>query len=118
LLMAGERADLLLTDPPYGVSYAGRTKHALTIRNDDASGLERLLHAAFANVTRVLADGAAIYVFSPGGPNHLVFLQAFFAQGWRYHQGLVWSKWPAAIGHSDYHFAHEQILYGYAATTR
>ena len=34
-LMAGEKADLLLTDPPYGVDYQGGTSEALKIENDD-----------------------------------------------------------------------------------
>jgi hypothetical protein len=30
------------------VDYQGKTKHALTIENDDASGLDRLLAESFA----------------------------------------------------------------------
>src|SRR5207249_9466 len=88
LLMAGERADLLVTDPPYGVGYQGKTARALTIANDDPLGLKDLLLAAFAGVSEVLADGAPIYVFCPAGAGQAVFLEAFFAQGWRLHQGL------------------------------
>ncbi len=117
-LMGSERVDVLLTDPPFGVGYTGKTKDALTIVNDQTSGLEDLLRVAFSNVSVYLADGAPIYVFSPAGPGHLVFLEAFFAQGWRYCQGLVWSKGAPVIGHSDYHFAHESILFGYAASSR
>jgi site-specific DNA-methyltransferase (adenine-specific) len=34
LLCAGQRVDMLLTDPPYNVAYEGKTKDALTIQND------------------------------------------------------------------------------------
>ncbi len=34
-LMNGERADMMFTDPPYGVAYVGKTTDALTIQNDD-----------------------------------------------------------------------------------
>ena len=33
-LLGGAKADLLLTDPPYGVDYTGKTKDALKIQND------------------------------------------------------------------------------------
>ena len=33
-LMGGERADMIITDPPYGVAYIGKTKDALKIDND------------------------------------------------------------------------------------
>lgn len=34
-LMGGKQADLYVTDPPYNVSYTGKTKDALTIENDE-----------------------------------------------------------------------------------
>ncbi|MBK9178740.1 MAG: site-specific DNA-methyltransferase [Acidimicrobiales bacterium] len=58
-VMAGGLADMVWTDPPYGVAYVGKTRDALTIANDDldGDGLAGLLHAAFANVDRVLGPG-------------------------------------------------------------
>lgn len=52
-LMDGNHADLLLTDPPYGVNYVGKTAEALTIANDAMKGEEyrRFLTAAFSNGT-------------------------------------------------------------------
>jgi DNA modification methylase len=117
-VMDGGQADILLTDPPFGVSYIGKTPDQLTIANDGADGIRSLLTAAFANVADVLADGAPIYVFSPAGPLHLEFFQAFVGAGWRFRQGLVWDKGAPVIGHGDYHFAHEPILFGYAPSPR
>src|SRR4051794_34909650 len=42
-VMEGRAAQLLWTDPPYGVSYTGKTVQALTIENDLADGLDRFL---------------------------------------------------------------------------
>ncbi len=111
-LMVGERASCLWTDPPYGVSYTGRTKDALIIANDDAEGLEGLLRAAFTHVTDVLVPGAAFYIAHPAGPLSLVFLQAVTDLGWKLRQTLVWVKDRLVLGHSDYHYRHEPILYG------
>jgi len=91
-LMGRGKADLLLTDPPYGVRYIGKTRRALTIANDDASGLRDLLVAAFSGVNEVLAEGAPVYVFSPAGAGQAVFLEAFREQGWRLTKGLCGSR--------------------------
>jgi DNA modification methylase len=114
VLMAGERASLLVTDPPYGVSYVGKTKRALRISGDEPEAVGSLLEDAFANAASILSPGAALYVFSPAGPGIATFLQAFEAQGWSLRQVLVWAKGRPVLGHADYHFAHEPILYGYA----
>jgi hypothetical protein len=47
-MMNGDRADCMWTDPPYGVEYVGKTKDALTIRNDGADDLAGLLAGAWA----------------------------------------------------------------------
>lgn len=117
-LMAGQGADLLLTDPPWGVGYVGKTKRALRITGDDSSGLSALLADAFTQVSKVLSPGAPIYVFSPAGERSVVFAQAFLAQGWRLHQTLVWVKDTPVLGHADYLYMHEPILYGYAPSKR
>jgi DNA modification methylase len=112
-LMDGKRARCMWTDPPYGVSYVGKTKNALTIENDGAEGLEALINAAFAQADRVLEPGGAIYVAHPAGALNVTFGVSFLAAGWRLHETLIWVKDSFALGHSDYHFRHEPIFYGY-----
>jgi DNA modification methylase len=117
-LMAGEQARILLTDPPYGVDYAGKTAAALTITNDDSSGIEDLLSRAFTSANGVLVSGAALYVFHPSGSNQAMFLQAFLDQGWVLRQDLCWVKDTLVLGHADYHFRHEPIYYGNTPAAR
>jgi site-specific DNA-methyltransferase (adenine-specific) len=114
-MLDGDRCDCMWTDPPYGVEYVGKTKDALTIRNDGADNLPALLAGAFAVATAALKPGAAVYVAHPAGALHRQFLEAFFAAGWRFHEGLIWDKGTMVLGHSDYHFRHEPIMYGYTA---
>jgi site-specific DNA-methyltransferase (adenine-specific) len=111
--MEGTRADGMWTDPPFGVSYVGKTSEALVVHGDAESDLAPLLREVFAAADRVLKPGAAIYVAHPAGRNAVVFGQAFLAVGWHFHQGLVWVKDSMVLGHSDFQYQHESIIYGW-----
>jgi DNA modification methylase len=112
-MLGGNRADCMWTDPPYGVEYVGKTKEALTIKGDGAAGLSGLLAGAFTVATAALGPGAAVYVAHPAGALHKQFIESFLAVGWSFRQGLVWVKDSMVLGHSDYHYRHEPILYGF-----
>jgi DNA modification methylase len=105
--------EVLWTDPPYGVSYVGKTRDALTIENDKADGLRGLLDGAFAAADQVLAASGRVYCAAPPGPRSSVFQAAFEGAGWHFHQGLIWLKDVMVLGHADYHYRHEPILYGW-----
>ncbi len=66
-LMGGGLAEMVWTDPPYGVAYVGKTRDALTIQNDavDASALVR---AVFAAALAVVAPGAPLLLRWAGRP--------------------------------------------------
>ena len=116
-LLEAERAALLWTDPPYGISYQGKTTAALRIENDGAGGLEALLSDSFAAADSVLSPGARLYVAHPAGELSLVFGNTFVAQGWRLRQTIVWVKDQFVLGRSDYHYRHEPIIYGHKPGT-
>lgn len=109
----GEQPRCLWTDPPYGVEYVGGTRDHLTIKNDHPETLDALLRDAFAAIDEALAPGAALYVCEPMGANSVTFRQRFVAQGWRFHETLVWVKEKLVPGHSDYHARHETLIFGY-----
>jgi DNA modification methylase len=96
------------------VGYVGKTPRALRIANDQAPDLEEFLGRAFGAAGAVLCPGAAIYICHPAGPLQAVFLRAFSGQGWELRQSLVWVKDSLVLGHADYHWRHEPILYGFA----
>lgn len=112
-LLGEERADLLWTDPPYGVDYEGKTKQRLRIEGDGRSGLADLLTESFARIDAALAPGSPLYLAHPGGERSLIFGQAFLDAGWSLRQTLVWVKDAIVLGHVDYHYRHEQLLYGF-----
>lgn len=113
LAVGGRTVALLWTDPPYGVDYVGKTKDALKIAHDDPEGLPLLLSTAFRTLDAVMAPGTPFYIAHPAGPLSVAFGQAILEMGWRLHQTLVWVKDSMVLGHSDYHYRHEPVLYGW-----
>lgn len=64
-LMDGNKADMLITDPPYNVSYTGKTKDSLKIQNDTMSNdnFKQFLVDAFAAADEVMKPGAVFYIW-------------------------------------------------------
>jgi site-specific DNA-methyltransferase (adenine-specific) len=112
-LLGEERPDCLWTDPPYGVEYVGKTKEALRIQNDGAAGLGALLADAFPVAREFLRPGAPVYV-AHADTERVTVEGAFRGAGFLFRQNLVWVKNTMVMGHSDYHYQHEPILYGFA----
>lgn len=113
-VMDGRLADMVWTDPPYGVAYVGKTKDALTIENDalDEVGLREFLSSAFTNALTHCREGASWYVAAPAGPLHWTFADLLLKFG-VYRAAIIWVKDAFVLGHSDYHYRHEPIFYGW-----
>ena len=103
-LMAGQKADMVFTDPPYGVDYKG-------INNDDRGGLEELLRGAFSNYLAFSKSGAACYVFHSdkcADIFHKVFREFF-----HFSSMIIWAKNSLTLSRTDYQSQHEPCLYGW-----
>jgi site-specific DNA-methyltransferase (adenine-specific) len=112
-LLGGVVPEVVWTDPPYGVGYVGKTKDALTIKADDEVLVPTLVREAFRILDGFLAPSARFYVSCPPGPAGTTFRLAIADVGWRFHQALAWVKDSMVLGHSDYHYRHEDVLYGW-----
>jgi len=112
-LMDGEVADLVVTDPPYGVSYVGKPTLRRPIANDSLTNerLRSLLIGAFASWP--LKSGGSFYVCAPTGATQLEFRIALNDAGLQLRQSLAWVKHQFVISRSDYQNKHETILYGW-----
>jgi len=113
-LMAGEHANLLLTDPPYNVAYEGKTEDALTIQNDsmDNDSFAQFLRDIYSTADTVMKEGAVFYIWHADSEG-LNFRKAAFEVGWKIRQCLIWNKNTLVLGRQDYHWKHEPCLYGW-----
>lgn len=111
LLMDGQKANLIVTDPPYGVAYEGK---AGNIKNDalaDAE-FEEFLLKAFKNMEANLSDDGSIYVFHADTKGH-IFRKAFLDAGFYLSGVCQWVKQSLVLGRSPYQWKHEPVLYGW-----
>lgn len=123
--MFGEasQADLLWTDPPYGVGYQTklsteeavarhRRTDGLEVADDQPEDIPGLLAATFGHAP--LRPGGAFYVASPSSGDVLpAFYAALAESGMPVRQQLIWVKDVFVMGRHDYHYRHEPILYGW-----
>ncbi len=115
-LMDGAKADMIFTDPPYGIAYVGKTKKRLTIQNDAMSDedFSAFLGKAFGVMRKVCDGGAPYYVCHADGKT-ILFRQALLDSGFEVKQTVIWAKQSFVLGRQDYQWQHEPILYGWAA---
>lgn len=113
-LLGGAKADLLLTDPPYGVDYTGKTKDTLKIQNDAKTDEEMIefLSSAFRAADSVMKPGAVFYIWYAGLKEH-AFDKACQLTGWEVRQILIWAKNTMVMGRQDYQWKHEPCIYGW-----
>jgi DNA modification methylase len=124
-LMAGEKADMCWTDPPYNVDIGAKNagldradggKRAAKggIANDAMSDAKFLdfLCDLFRSIYEQMKPGAAIYVAHPDREGHN-FHNAFRMAGFKFSGCVVWRKNQMVLGMTDYQNIHEPLLYGW-----
>lgn len=135
-ILNGDKADLVLTDPPYNVNYERRvldlekahlserghktknvrqkTETTGKIENDrlsDAAFCE-FLQSVFKNIKDSLKGGKGFYFFYPAAQTEN-FLNSLKIAGLNRKQILIWVKNNIVIGRADYQYKHEPIIYGW-----
>ena len=113
-LCAGQLVDMWLTDPPYNVAYEGKTKDALTIKNDKQGdeSFRQFLSDSYVAADAVMKPGAVFYVWHADSEGYN-FRGAAKDAGWTVRQCLIWKKSSMVMGRQDYHWKHEPCLYGW-----
>ena len=111
VLMDGNSANLVVTDPPYNVNYEGS---AGKIKNDNMADEKfyQFLLDAFTNTEKAMAKDASIYVFH-ADTEGLNFRKAFSEAGFYLSGTCIWKKQSLVLGRSPYHWQHEPVLFGW-----
>jgi len=108
-LMDGRKANMLHTDPPYGVDYEG-------VPNDHLKDvqLESFLHDALTCAFAALEPGSNIYVWH-ADITALEFISAFRSAGFTQARPptIQWVKPSLVMSQGDYHSQNEPCLYGW-----
>ena len=126
-LMDGQTAIVFVTDPPYGVSYAGKNEYLNTIARGnriqtpiegDSGTIEEsgaIWFSAYKNAIAQSDDRASFYIFSPQGGDLMMMMMMTMIDkaGWTLKHMLVWVKNNHVLGRCDYHYKHEPIFYGW-----
>lgn len=124
-LLDGQFADLVITDPPYGVSYADKNKSLnavnkgnriqTEIKNDHLKGdeLSDFFFEAFSSMFVAMKSGSPFYVFAPQGGEQMMMMMMMQKAGLPVRHELIWVKNNHVLGRADYHYKHEPVLYGW-----
>jgi len=119
-LMDGQSADMVFTDPPYGMSYGGgraRGENSLKVHGmiagDDLSGndLLQMVSDSVGNAVTLAKSGAASYVCFTWR-TYAEFHSALVSVGVEPKACIVWDKKSIGLGNSNYRPQHEFIFYG------
>lgn len=109
-LFGRQAAQLVFTDPPYGVDYDSAEGGIL---NDEKKGQElekQLLAPAFKLAAKHSIEDAAFYVWHASA-TRTSFERALTAAGLEERQYLIWVKPAPVLGRSHYQWAHEPCFY-------
>lgn len=123
-LMHGERADIALIDPPYGVdlerknrlldqTLGGGRNEAAPIKNDNMTEEEfsEFMRSTYDCLFAEMKQGATIYVFHSDKFSH-VFRNEFESAGFKFSQMLIWRKNNIVLGPARYLPIHEPVIVG------
>src|SRR3990167_181791 len=124
MLMGEKKADMVFTDPPYGVDYQKKTenivnqrKNILPVANDNLGkdALKLIVFPAFQNIANNLKNGGVYYICSPQGGELGLMMMMMMDAGIECRHMIVWKKDRAvfSMGRLDYDYQHEPILYGW-----
>jgi DNA modification methylase len=129
ILMDGQKADMVFTDPPYNVAIGDKNRALNTLtgsksiernlegdtfKSDEEAG-EKLWLPAFKNMFDNSQDVCAIYVTMPQGGTHMMMMMMMHEAGWQVKHELIWVKNSPtfSMGRLDYDYQHEPICFGW-----
>lgn len=112
LLMQGEKASMVFTDPPYGVSYEAASGEFDVIQGDRKrrDDLYQMLVKSISLMAKNTSKRGAIYIWHASATRN-DFAQAITTSGLIEKQYLIWAKPSMVLGRADYQWSHEPCFY-------
>lgn len=118
-LLAGEKAALVVTDPPYNVAVKSDSERLAAdgrdkIMNDDmpVEQFNTFLNQVFRNYAAIMDQKAAIYVFHPSSYQRQ-FENGMNAAGIVARTQCIWVKNATTFGFAQYKYKHEPVFYAH-----
>jgi DNA modification methylase len=124
-LTDGKKADMVFTDPPYGVSYSEKNtflnsisrgnRIQTPIEQDNCSEKEIMVFwkSAFEIIRDQLAPINSYYIFGPQIQGMMMMMMMMMESGLPYRHVLIWVKNNHVLGRTDYNYQHEPIFFGW-----
>jgi DNA modification methylase len=109
-LMAGEKADMVFTDPPYGVDYDGGTTKRQKLENDHSNDI---YDSVLPVIRDAMSDQAALYVWHAAG--YADIASKLIESGFQIRSQIIWNKNQAQFGalSAQYKQKHEPCFYSH-----
>jgi len=109
-VLAGAAANLMVTDPPYGVNYDPEWRHRAGVNNSSRTGKVENDGRSDWEAAWALFPGNIAYVWH--GALHAGTVAAGLErQGFAIRAQIIWAKERLVIGRGDYHWQHEPCWY-------
>lgn len=121
-LMNRQRADMVFTDPPYGVDYSEKNtflnaiargnRIQTPIENDNIENYNLFYGGFLKHFKNILNDYNSFYI-TISGQKLLQLLEELKKLEYKTSQILVWCKNNHVLGRQDYYNKHELMIYGW-----
>jgi DNA modification methylase len=112
LLMQKDRANLIFTDPPYGVDYSDSQGRKIVNDSIDIQKFTEMLVASFKNYHSV-TDNIMVFYMCFAHRTSREFYTALEQGGFLVSNEIIWVKDVQTFGFADYRYKYEPILYGW-----
>jgi DNA modification methylase len=109
-LLNGQKPQLMVSDPPYGIRYDPEWRHRLGLNKSAKRGKIRNDENADWAAAWALFPGEIAYVWH-GALRATIVAESLFKSGFTIRAQIIWAKERLVMSQGDYHWQHEPCWY-------